>query len=134
VVGYSRHMAEDDKATVKTLQSHRETMRGIIREHHGRVVDAVGDNLLAEFHSAVDAVNCALDIQNVLNERNGLLEKARRMPFRMGIHIGDLLVDGEQIFGDGINIRPPRGDGAAGRHLCVGGRSGAGARKDRCTF
>ena len=104
VVGYSRHMAEDDKATVKTLQSHRETMRGTIREHHGRVVDAVGDNLLAEFHSAVDAVNCALEIQNVLSERNGLLEKARRMPFRMGIHIGDLLVDGEQIFGDGINI------------------------------
>lgn len=103
-VGYSRRMAQDDVATVETMRSHRETIRGVVREHHGRVVDAVGDNLLAEFASAVDAVACAIAVQRLLGERNGELPDERRLPFRIGLHLGDLLVDEEQLYGDGVNI------------------------------
>jgi len=103
-VGFSRRMAENDVATVETLRSHRETIRGLVREHHGRVVDAVGDNLLAEFPSAVDSVACAIAAQRLLGERNGKLPEERRLPFRIGLHLGDLLVDDERLYGDGVNI------------------------------
>jgi adenylate cyclase len=103
-VGYSRRMAEDEAATVQTLQAHRETIGGIVREHRGRVVDAVGDNLLAEFSSAVDAVACALGIQTELERREAQLPEERRLRYRIGVHLGDLLVDDGQIFGDGINV------------------------------
>ena len=87
-VGFSRRMAEDDVVTVETLRSHRETIRGLVREHHGRVVDAVSDNLLAEFPSAVDSVACAIAAQQLLGERNSKLPKERRLPFRIGLHLG----------------------------------------------
>ncbi len=103
-VGYSRHMAEDEAATVQTLQSHRQTIGGFVREHRGRVVDAVGDNLLAAFTSAVDAVACAVDIQTEIERREAKLPEERRLRFRIGVHLGDLVVDGSQIFGDGINV------------------------------
>jgi adenylate cyclase len=103
-VDYSLHMAEDEAATVQTLRSHRDTIGGFVREHRGRVVDAVGDNLLAEFASAVDAVACALDVQTELERRGAELPEDRRLRFRIGVHLGDLLVDGNQIFGDGINV------------------------------
>jgi adenylate cyclase len=103
-VGYSRHMAEDEVATVQALRSHRQTIGGFVREHRGRVVDAVGDNLLAEFASAVDAVACAIGIQAELEGRSAELPKERRLHFRLGVHIGEILVEGDQIFGDGINV------------------------------
>jgi adenylate cyclase len=103
-VGYSQRMAVDETTTMETLRAHRSTIGGVVREHRGRVVDAVGDNLLAEFPSAVDAVACALRAQQLLAERNATLPEDHRLPFRIGLHVGDLLVDGEQIFGDGINV------------------------------
>ncbi|MBI3770345.1 MAG: adenylate/guanylate cyclase domain-containing protein [Deltaproteobacteria bacterium] len=103
-VGYSRRMADDEAATVQALRAHRETIGGFVREHRGRVNNAVGDNLLAEFASAVDAVTCALDVQTELARREAGLPEERRLRFRIGIHLGDLLVEGDQIYGDGINV------------------------------
>lgn len=103
-VGYSRHMAEDESATVQTLRAHRETIGSFVRQHRGRVVDAVGDNLLAEFASAVDAVACAVAIQAELGQREVDVPAERRLRFRIGIHLGDLIVEDEQIFGESINI------------------------------
>jgi adenylate cyclase len=103
-VGYSRRMAEDEAATVQAIRAHRETIGGFVREHRGRVVDAVGDNVLAEFASAVDAVACAVELQLELERREAKLPEDRRLLFRIGIHLGDLLVDEGQIFGDGINV------------------------------
>jgi adenylate cyclase len=103
-VGYSRRMAEDEVATVQTLRSHRQAIDGFVREHRGRVVNAVGDNLLAQFASAVDAVACAIDIQTELARREADLAEERRLRFRIGVQLGDLLVDDDEIFGDGINV------------------------------
>jgi adenylate cyclase len=103
-VGYSRRMAEDEAATVAAMRSHRETLGGFVREHHGRVVNAVGDNMLAEFASAVDAAACAVAVQAELAHREAHLPADRRLQFRIGVHLGDLVIEGDEIFGDGINI------------------------------
>ena len=102
--GYSRLMAADEAATLKTLNAHRGLMGGLIRQHGGRVVDAVGDNLLAEFPSVVDAVACAVAVQGALAERNADLPTDVQMPFRIGIHLGDVMVEGDGIAGDGVNV------------------------------
>ncbi|MDH3691482.1 MAG: adenylate/guanylate cyclase domain-containing protein [Gammaproteobacteria bacterium] len=104
VVGYTRLIAEDELGTLDTLKAHVSLITGQVRRHGGRVVDAVGDNLLAEFRSAVDAVECAIDAQHQIQLRNESLPDAHPMQFRMGITIGDLIIDGERIVGDGINI------------------------------
>jgi TolB-like protein len=104
VVGYSRLMAEDEAATIETLKSHRDLMGGVVRQHAGRVVDAVGDNLLAEFPSVVDAVASAVAIQSELATRNQELPHDRRMLFRLGINLGDVIAEGDRIYGDGVNI------------------------------
>src|SRR5262245_14455022 len=88
-VGYSRRMTEDEAGTVERLRAHRQTIGGFVREHRGRVVDAVGDNLLAEFGSAVDSVACAIDIQTELARCDAKLPAERRLPFRVGVHLGD---------------------------------------------
>jgi class 3 adenylate cyclase len=103
-VGYSRLMADDEVATTRTLRAHLERMEAAITRHGGRVVDAVGDNLLAEFASVVDAGACAVEIQRDLAERNAELPETRRMPFRIGLHLGDVIVEGERIRGDGVNV------------------------------
>ncbi len=103
-VGYSRLMAEDEVATVRTLQAHREHLAGLVRQHRGRVVDSPGDNLLAEFPSALDAARCAVEIQRTLEARNADVPPDRRMEFRIGVHLGDVMVEGERIYGEGINI------------------------------
>ncbi len=103
-VGYTRLMAADEVATLETLNASRDLMGGLVRQHQGRVVDAVGDNLLAEFASAVDAVECALEIQRQLETRNEGIAPDTRMQFRIGINVGDLIVDGERVVGDGVNI------------------------------
>jgi adenylate cyclase len=104
VKGYSRLMGEDEVATVQTLTSYREVMASFIREHRGRVVDAPGDNLLAEFASVVDAVACATALQREFKSKNADIPASRRLEFRIGINLGDVIVDGERIYGDGVNI------------------------------
>jgi adenylate cyclase len=103
-VGYSRRMAADESATVAAMRAHRETLSGFVREHHGRVVNAVGDNLLAEFASAVDAAACALAVQVELARREAHLADEERLRLRIGLHLGDLVVEEGEIFGDGINV------------------------------
>jgi adenylate cyclase len=104
VKGYSRLMGEDEEWTVRTLSAYREIMRSLIQQHRGRVVDAPGDNVLAEFASVVDAVQCSVEIQQVLRAKNAVLPENRRMEFRIGINLGDVIEEGEQIYGDGVNI------------------------------
>ena len=104
VAGYSRLMGDDELATVRTLSEYRGVISGIIAAHHGRVVDMPGDNILAEFGSAVDAVEAALAMQAELAARNAKLPEQRRMAFRVGVNLGDLVVEGDRIYGDGVNI------------------------------
>ena len=103
-VGYSRLMAEDEAATVKTLATYREILTFLIKQHRGRVVDSPGDNLLAEFFSVVDAVQCAVAVQNEIQTRNAELPDNRRMEFRIGINLGDVIDEEDRIYGDGVNI------------------------------
>src|SRR3989337_1559066 len=104
VKGYSRLMGEDEEWTLRTLKSYKEVMRNLIQQHRGRVVDTPGDNVLAEFASVVDAVQCAVEIQQVLKARNALLPENRRMEFRIGINLGDVIEEKDSIYGDGVNI------------------------------
>jgi adenylate cyclase len=104
VKGYSILMAEDEAATVNTLTAYRDLISSLTRKHQGRVVDSPGDNILAEFGSVVDAVRCAVEIQEELKTRNAELPENRRMIFRIGIHLGDIIQEGTRIYGDGVNI------------------------------
>jgi len=107
VKGYSRLMGEDEEATIRTLAAYRKEIATLIEQHRGRVVNSPGDNLLAEFASAVDAVQCAVVIQATLKAENASLPPQRRMEFRIGINLGDVVVEGERIYGDGVNIAAP---------------------------
>jgi adenylate cyclase len=104
VAGYSRLMADDEAATVKTIASYREIISSLIKQHRGRVVDSPGDNLLAEFSSVVDAVQCAVAVQNEIQTQNVELPDNRRMEFRIGINLGDVIDEEDRIYGDGVNI------------------------------
>ena len=104
VKGYSRLMGEDEEWTLRTLNTYKQVMRSLIQQYRGRVVNAPGDNVLAEFASVVDAVQCAVEIQQVLRARNALLPENRRMEFRIGINLGDVIEEGDSIYGDGVNI------------------------------
>ena len=107
VEGYSRLMAGDEDATVQLVTAYREEVELLIRQHRGELVDFTGDNFLAEFGSAVAAVGCATEIQRVLNARNAPLPDDRKMQFRLGVHLGEVRVEGERLFGN------PYGWGAA---------------------
>jgi adenylate cyclase len=102
--GYSRLMGDDDVATVRTITEYRKTMASLIKQYDGRVVDSPGDNLLAEFISVVNAARCAVDIQRNLSGKNSRLPENRRMLFRIGINLGDVIDEGDRIYGDGVNI------------------------------
>ena len=104
VKGYSRLMGEDEETTLRTLTAYRDEMDAIIRQHRGRVVGSAGDSVLAEFASVVDAVQCAVVIQATLKAETVPHPPNRRMEFPIGINLGDVMVDGEQIYGDGVNI------------------------------
>jgi class 3 adenylate cyclase len=104
VKGYSRLMGENEEATVRALTVLRKEAFALIREHAGRVVDSPGDNILGEFASAVEALRCAVKLQQHLKARNERIPEDRRMDLRIGIHLGDVLTDGERIYGDGVNI------------------------------
>jgi adenylate cyclase len=121
VKGYSRLMGQDDEATVRTLTAHREAMTALIQQHRGRVVDSPGDNLLAEFASVIDAVRCAVEVQHALRDRNAEVPPERRMEFRIGINSGDVIVEGERIYGDGVNIAARLEGLAEAGGICLSG-------------
>src|ERR1700737_4878744 len=104
VFGYSRLMGENAEATLRTVSSYRKLIDSLIEQHHGRFVNSAGDSVLAEFASVVNAVQCAVEIQTTLKAENANLPPDRRMEFRIGVNLGDVMVDGEQIYGDGVNV------------------------------
>ena len=104
VKGYSRLMGENEAETVKTLTAYRKIMGELIQQHRGRVIDSPGDNILAEFASVVDAVQCAVAAQNEFKARNAELPENRRMEFRIGVNLGDVIEEENRIYGDGVNI------------------------------
>jgi adenylate cyclase len=104
VVGYSRLMEDNEEATIQTLNTYRNSMSTLIQQHRGRVVDTTGDNLMAEFSSVVDAVKCAVETQKEMSERNADLPEKRRMLFRIGVNLGDIVEEDDRIYGDGVNI------------------------------
>lgn len=104
VIGYSRLMRDDEEATVSDLAAQRVMVTEIIQQQHGRVVDSPGDNILAEFPSVVDAVNSAIRIQDKIKNSNTDTPEDRRMEFRIGINLGDVIEEKGRIYGDGVNI------------------------------
>ena len=121
VEGYSRLMSDDELATIETLKNYRQVMADLIQNFRGRVVDSPGDNVLAEFSSVIDALECALDIQKELKLRNYKLPEVRRMQFRIGINLGDVIEDGERIYGNGVNITARVEGLAEGGGICISG-------------
>jgi adenylate cyclase len=103
-VGYSRLMGEDEAQTFATLKAHRDLTAARIAQHRGRVVNTAGDSVLAEFPSVVKAVECAVEIQRMIAERNATLAKDRQMWFRIGVNLGDVIIDGTDLLGDGVNV------------------------------
>jgi adenylate cyclase len=121
VEGYSRLMGADEAGTVRTLESYRKLIAALIQQHRGRVVDATGDNLLAEFVSVVDAVQCAVEIQEVIRSKNADMPVDLRMEFRIGINLGDVIEEGDKIYGDGVNIAARIESLAEGGGICISG-------------
>jgi adenylate cyclase len=121
VKGYSRLMGADEEGTLRTLTTYREAMAAFILGHRGRVINAPGDALLAEFGSVVDAVKSAVEIQRELAKRNAELPTDRRMEYRIGINLGDVMVDGDSIYGDGVNIAARLESLADGGGICISG-------------
>ena len=104
VKGYSILMANDEIFTIKTIKEYRKIISDVVNQYKGRVVDSPGDNILAEFASAVDAVQGAVEIQNKLKKENDRLIEDKRLEFRIGVNIGDIVQDKNRIYGDGVNI------------------------------
>jgi adenylate cyclase len=122
VAGYSRLMGEDEVATVRTLSAYRGVVSSVVAAHGGRIVDMPGDNVLAEFASALDAVEAARAMQQELAARNAQLPETRRMAFRVGVNLGDIITENGRIYGDGVNIAA-RVESLANRGgICVSGK------------
>jgi len=119
VKDYTRLMSQDDVGTIRTLAAYKEAMETLIRRHRGQVVDAIGDSLLARFDSVLDAVNCAAEMQRDLAERNAELPDDRKMEFRMGVSLGDVVEEEGRIYGDGVNIAARLQALAEGGGICV---------------
>jgi adenylate cyclase len=123
VEGYSRLMDDDEEATVRTLTAYRNAIADLTQQFRGRVVDSPGDNILAEFSSVVDAVNCAVEIQRDLAERNAELPYNRKMEFRIGVNLGDIIEEDGRIYGDGVNIAARVESLAEAGGICISGRA-----------
>src|SRR5215470_8609351 len=121
VQGYSRLMGADEEGTLRMLTAYREGIDALIQQHHGRIVGTAGDSVLAEFASAVDAVQCAVAIQQALKTKNADLPPERRMEFRIGLNVGDVIVEGPQIYGDGVNIAARLEVLAEAGGICISG-------------
>ena len=121
VHGYSRLMGDNEEATVRTLASHRRIIDALIEQYHGRFVNSAGDSVVAEFASVVNAVQCGIEIQSALKTENAELPPARRMEFRIGVNLGDVIVEGEQIYGDGVNVAARLESLADPGGICISG-------------
>src|SRR6266700_579092 len=105
VAGYSRLMGSDEVGTLECLKTHRRALLDPkIGEHRGRIVKTTGDGMLVEFPSVVDAVRCAVEVQRAMVDRNAEIPEDKRITFRIGVNLGDIIVDGDDIYGDGVNI------------------------------
>src|SRR6266849_3582056 len=114
-------MGENEEAALSTLSSYSKLIDSLIEQHHGRFVNSAGDSVLAEFASVVNAVQCAVDIQTTLKAENATLPSERRMEFRIGVNSGDVIVDGEQIYGDGVNVAARLESVAEPGGICISG-------------
>jgi adenylate cyclase len=121
VKDYSRLMGDDDVATVASLTAYRDATTKLISQHRGRVVDSPGDNLLAEFSSVVAAVQCSISVQEELTARSADLPVGRRMEFRIGVNLGEVIIEGDRIYGDGVNIAARVQALAEGGGICISG-------------
>jgi len=121
VKGYCRLMGEDEAATIQTLTVHQALIATFVQQYQGRVISSPGDNVLAEFASVVDAVECAVAVQRELHARNSELPVRRRMEFRIGVNLGDVIVNGEQLYGDGVNVAARLESLAEGGGICIAG-------------
>ncbi len=133
VKGYSLLMREDEEATVRTITAYREVIGSVVQKHRGEVVDSPGDNILAEFPSVVDAIRGAVEIQEELKARNAELPENRRMEFRIGINLGDVIHEKERIYGDGVNVAARVESLADAGGICVS-RSAYDQIKDKLTL
>jgi len=122
VQGYSRLMEDNEEATVRTLTKYRSAINDLVQQYRGRVIDSPGDNILAEFTSVVDAVNCAIEIQRDLAERNTELPYNRQMQFRIGVNLGDVIEEEGNIYGDGVNIAARVESMCEAGGICISGR------------
>jgi adenylate cyclase len=123
VAGYSRLMGVDEEGTLAALKRHlSELIDPKIAEHRGRMVKTTGDGALVELASAVDATRCAVEIQRAMAERNAAIPDERRIEFRIGINVGDIIIDDSDIFGDGVNIAARLEGLAKPGGICVSGR------------
>src|SRR5829696_6956904 len=129
VAGYSRLMGQDEVGTLRTLAAHREIMDRLIAEHRGRIANTAGDSVLAAFPSVVDAVKCAIEVQEQLREKNEEVPEERQLRFRIGVHVGDVIVRSGDLFGDGVNIAARLQSIAEAGGVCVSGAAHDYVRK-----
>src|SRR5215203_2960150 len=129
VAGYSRLMGQDEVGTLRRLSTHREIMDRLIAEHRGRIANTAGDSVLAEFPSVVDAVQCAVQVQEALAEANEGVPEERRMSFRIGVHVGDVMIRGADLLGDGVNVTARLQALADPGGICLSGEAHQYARR-----
>ena len=121
IVGYSRMMEANEERTLRVFRGHREIFDAMLVQHRGRMFNTAGDAVLAEFPSAVDAVRCATEIQSALRTRNDHLAPEERMQFRIGVNLGDVIVQGTDLLGDGVNVAARIQTAAEPGGVCVSG-------------
>ena len=121
VAEYSRLMAEDEEQTLRTFRAHKEVFESLVALHRGRIFNTAGDAILAEFHSAVEAVRCATEIQAALRTRNDQLPPSRQVRFRIGVNLGDVMVQNADLLGDGVNVAARLQATAEPDGICIAG-------------
>ena len=121
VAGYSRLMAENEEQTLRIFRGHKEVFEKLVALHRGRVFNTAGDAILAEFSSAVEAVRCATEIQAALRTRNDQLPESGQVKFRIGVNLGDVMVQGQDLLGDGVNVAARLQSAAEPGGICVSG-------------
>src|SRR5271154_5273287 len=121
VAEFSRLMGEDEEGTLRTFRGHKQVFESLVDGHRGRIFNTAGDAILAEFASAVEAVRCATDIQAALRTRNDQLPPDRQVTFRIGINLGDVMLHGQDLLGDGVNVAARLQTAAEPGGICISG-------------